>query len=529
MKKSAFPPIDKDKLLPLRFRRLGERVLVTGEDGAFALLGKEDFERFLKGKLRSGPAYRELVRAGLVRDPTAEQKIVDRLQRRCQHITQGPSLHIVILTLRCNQACVYCHASRKSPNARGLDMSLETARRVLDVIFQSPSPSLTIEFQGGEPTLNFEVLRFMVEDAYRRNEAARRELYFSLVSNLSTLHEAQIDFLIDNGVMVCTSIDGPAPLHDRNRRLPNRSAYRETRRVMDLFAEGYRRRGLDPSLAFVNALATISRSALEQPEALVDEYVALGQKAVHLRPLNPFGMGYRIWQREGYSAQEFLAFYRRALDQMIQLNRRGVEIMEKTASLMLTRILTDENPNYMDLRSPCGAAIGQLAYNFDGRVYTCDEGRMVGAMGDDIFCIGNVRTDDYGAIIRHPGVHAMCVSSCLEGLPGCSDCAYAPYCGVCPVYNYIMEGDLVARAPLNDRCRIQMGIFDTLFERMQDAAVRKLLKKWTENRDRSSVYRRLILQGQVSKNSRASSSKALSAARAQSRRGSRKKASRARK
>lgn len=526
MKKAPSTRLDAAKVLPFRFRRLGNRVLVTGEAGGFVQLKAGDFQRFLKGRLRAGPTYREMVRAGLIRDPKAERVLVERLRRRCEHITQGPSLHIVILTLRCNQACVYCHASRKSPNARGFDMSRATAARVLDVVFQSPSPSLTIEFQGGEPSLNFDVLRFMVEEAYRRNETARRELYFSLVSNLSPLEPAQIDFLIDHGVMVCTSIDGPALLHDRNRRLGRGSAYQEARRVMALFAEGYRRRGLDPSLAFVNALATVSRAALDQPEALVDEYVALGQKAVHLRPLNPFGMGYRVWQREGYSAQEFLAFYRRALDHMIALNRQGVEIMEKTASLMLTRILTDQNPNYMDLRSPCGAALGQLAYNHDGRVYTCDEGRMVGAMGDDIFCIGDVRRDDYATIIRHPGVRAMCVASCLEGLPGCSDCAYAPYCGVCPVYNYIMERDLVARAPLNDRCRIQMGIFNMLFERMQDPAVLKFFRKWTESRDRSSVYRRLTQRGQVSKNSRAPSSKTSRVARRQSPR-ARTKASRA--
>ncbi len=528
MKKIAPSPIDASKFLPFRYRRLGRRVLVTGEAGGFVQLEAKDFQRFLKGKLRTGPAYREMVRAGLIRDPKIERALVEHLRQRCEHLALGPSLHIVILTLRCNQACVYCHASRKSPAARGFDMSRATAARVLDVIFQSPSPSLTIEFQGGEPSLNFDVLRFMVEEAYRRNETARRELYFSLVSNLSPLRQAEIDFLIDNGVMVCTSIDGPAPLHDRNRHLARCSAYQETRRVMALFEEGYRRRGLDPSLAFVNALATVSRAALSQPEALVDEYVALGQKAVHLRPLNPFGMGYRVWQREGYSAQEFLAFYRRALDHMIALNRRGVEIMEKTASLMLTRILTDQNPNYMDLRSPCGAALGQLAYNHDGRVYTCDEGRMVGAMGDDIFCIGDVRKDDYAAIIRNPSVHAMCVASCLEGLPGCSDCAYAPYCGVCPVYNYIMERDLVARAPLNDRCRIQMGIFDMLFERMRDPDVLKFFRKWTESRDRSSVYRRLSQRGQVSKNSSASSSKTSRVTRLQSPR-KRTKASSARK
>ncbi len=256
------------------------------------------------------------------------------------------------------------------------------------------------------------------------------------------------------------------------------------------FSEAYEKRDMDPELAYVNVLATVSRSALEKPVALVDEYVRLGHKVIHLRPLNPFGMGKKVWAREGYTAEEFLDFWTKAVDHIIELNRGGVEIMEKMASLMLIRILTDENPNYMDLRSPCGAGLGQLAYNHDGRVYTCDEGRMVGAMGDELFCIGDVNQHSYDEIIRHPGVRSLCVASCVECLPGCSECAYAPYCGVCPVYNYVQEGDLGARCPDNDRCRIQKGMFDYLFERLAEPALEPILNKWTESRDRSSVYRR---------------------------------------
>lgn len=152
-------------------------------------------------------------------------------------------------------------------------MALETAARVLDVIFESPSPDLTIEFQGGEPALNFDVLRFIVEEGYRRNQGGERNLYFSLVSNLSTLNQEQIDFLVDNGVMVCTSIDGPEDLHDRNRRFSKKSSYKEAIKKIRAFERTYKRRGLDEELAYVNALATVSRSALKKPREMVDAYV----------------------------------------------------------------------------------------------------------------------------------------------------------------------------------------------------------------------------------------------------------------
>ena len=491
--KKPIPEVHNERLMPFRWRELDGRILLTNDAGDYAWLEREAFGDFLAGTLsEESPPYAELERRNLIRGPQAEKRVMDRTRARNQHLFAGPNLHILILTLRCNQACVYCHASRKPAKSKGFDMDLETAARVLDVVFDGPSPDLTIEFQGGEPALNFDVLRFVVEEAYKRNQDGRRDLYFSLVSNLSTLNQEQIDFLVDNGVMVCTSIDGPAQLHDRNRRFAEKSSYKDAIRKIKAFDRTYKKRGLDEELAYVNALATVSRSALKKPREVVDEYLRMGHKVIHLRPLNPFGMGLKIWAREGYTAQEFLDFYLEALDYIIELNQKGEEMMEKMASLMLTRILTDEDPNYMDLRSPCGAGLGQLAYNYDGRVYTCDEGRMVGAMGDDLFCIGDVHQDSYEDIIRHPGVRSLCVASCVECLPGCSQCAYAPYCGVCPVYNYIMEGDLVARYPANDRCRIQKGILDHLFRRLAEPGMEDLLRRWTESKDRSSVYRRIV-------------------------------------
>ncbi len=481
--------VRNDRLMPLRWREADGRILLTNDCGDYVWLDKPRFDRLMAGTLaKDRAAWAELTRRNMIRSPQTEAEVVRRIRQRSPHLLAGPSLHIVILTLRCNHGCIYCHASRQPAERRGFDMSRETASRVLDVILASPSPDLTIEFQGGEPSLNFDVLRYFVEEARRRNASGKKRLYYSLVSNLTTLTPPQIDFLVDHGVAVCTSLDGPAEIHDHNRPLRDGGSHRRTLAALEAFAAAYRRRKLDPSLAYVNALVTVSRGSLSQPEAIVDEYVRLGQKVIHLRPLNPFGMGRRIWGREGYTAEEFLRFWTRALDYIIELNKQGIEMAEKMASLMLTRILTDENPNYADLRSPCGAGLGQLAYNYDGRVYTCDEGRMVGAMGDDLFRIGDVRKDSYADIIAHPGLRSLCVSSCLECLPGCSDCAYAPYCGVCPVYNYVEQGDLVAHSAENDRCRIQMGMLDYLFRRLAEPGTEALLRRWTEVRDRSSVY-----------------------------------------
>ena len=130
------------------------------------------------------------------------------------------------------------------------------------------------------------------------------------------------------------------------------------------------------------------------------------------------------------------------------------------------------------MRSPCGAGIGQLAYNFNGNVYTCDEGRMLSRMGDESFLLGNVLKNDYQEIVGHQVVKSTCISSVLDGLPECCDCVYKPYCGVCPVYNHVEGGSIFARIPNNERCKIFKGIFDYIFEKLQDKKSASVFQHW---------------------------------------------------
>src|SRR5436305_290687 len=77
-------------------------------------------------------------------------------------------LHIFVTTLRCEHSCHYCQVSRQSADRVKYDMSEETALRALDLMFRSPASHLTLEFQGGEPLLNFDLIRFIVPRAKER-------------------------------------------------------------------------------------------------------------------------------------------------------------------------------------------------------------------------------------------------------------------------------------------------------------------------------------------------------------------------
>ena len=80
------------------------------------------------------------------------------------------AMHIFVVTLRCEHTCRYCQVSRQSSAKNEFDMTEESAAQALELAFRSPSPHLKIEFQGGEPLLNFPLVRWIVEEGKRINQ-----------------------------------------------------------------------------------------------------------------------------------------------------------------------------------------------------------------------------------------------------------------------------------------------------------------------------------------------------------------------
>lgn len=470
-----------------RYRKVGSKYVVTTDHGTFCFLDEAQLNQLIHGRIKKGTElYQELRTKGFLLDENLVDRVANDYERKYAYLFRGPVLHIIVVTLRCNEVCAYCHASRTDMAATEFDMSIPTAEKVVDLIMRAPSDTLTIEFQGGEPLANWEVVKHIVEYAKERSRQAGKRIMFSLVTNLSLMDEEKLKFILDNRLQVSTSLDGPKDLHDKHRKLFKGSAYDQTVYWMERLNTAYRDAGLDPTLYHVEALATITRDHLKRPKDLVDEYIARGCRAIFLRPLNPFGWATKTAQALGYTGQEFLDFYREALDYVIEKNRQGVEILERLAAIFLTKILTPDDPNYLDIRSPCGAGVGQIAYNHDGSIFTCDEGRMVFQQGDDAFKIGTVGVSDLRDVVTHDTVRSLMMASCLDSLPGCADCAYKPYCGTCPVYNYGEQGNIFPQNTTNDRCLIYKGIQDRLFEYLQsdDKELLDILNRWVVVKDR---------------------------------------------
>ncbi len=478
--RAAFTPGQSYGLLPFQFLRFDEgRTLVVNDVGEYLLISNDEFRAFSGRELdNTSTVYQDLKARHFLFDSSAStpfELLVTKYRTKKAFLAGFTKLHIFVVSLRCEHSCPYCQVSRVSTERDRFDMNEETAARALDLVFRSPADFVKIEFQGGEPLLNYERIVGIVLDAEARAEQSGKQVDFVVTTNLALVSDEMLEFFRDHSVCLSTSLDGPEVIHNTNRPRPTRNSYQLTIANLERARSVL---GQDR----VSALMTATRLSLAHPREIVDEYVARGFQAIFLRNLSPYGFAAKTSQSIGYTIDEFLLFYFDALEYIIELNLAGIHIVELYAQLLLTRIFTPFATGYVDLQSPAGAGIGVAVYNYDGDVYASDESRMLAEMGDHRFRLGNVHADSYERIFGGDELRRIVDASVVDSLPGCADCAFQSYCGADPIFNYATQGDLVGHRPTNDFHAKNFAIIKRLIAMYEsDPAIRSLFWAWIRN------------------------------------------------
>jgi uncharacterized protein len=475
---SDFQATDGYSLLPFRFSRLpGDRCVLTNLAGDCLVLRRKVVDALVRRRLSLHCSeYDDLKSRHFLTDAESSSAALELLatqyRTRFAHLASFTGLHIFVTTLRCNSTCTYCQASRQSATSTAYDMSPTVADKAVDFMFCSPSPTLKVEFQGGEPLLNFDIVRRVVERVEARNETERRDIEFVICSNLSVLSDDMLRFCVGRPVHFSTSLDGPAFLHNANR--PSTGGDSHTGTVAGIARV---RAALGPDR--VSALMTTSRASLKHATEIVDEYVARGFGGIFLRELNPYGFAAGGQAPNAYSTEEWLGFYKRALQHILEINYARVPFKEQYAALILRKMLTSFGTGFVDLQSPAGIGLSVLAYRYDGGIYLSDESRMLAEMGDDRFRLGSVLHDRYENVMFSDDFLTLLSETMAEGVPGCVDCAYLPYCGSDPVRHYRTQGDPVGFKPTSGFCKKHRGIFEYLILLLEDdPQARAVLRSW---------------------------------------------------
>lgn len=461
-------PLDdkNQRILPFQFSRFdGDDYLLVNESGEYIFLDSVEFHNLVQGEIApDSPSYFDLKSRHFLNTehlPETLELISAKYRSRKRFISNFTSLHMMVITLRCCNDCTYCQVTAEGDDAQGFDMSPEVARRVIDYIFKSPATAIKIEFQGGEPTLNWETLKEAVLYAKEVNNKHNKHLDFVVCTNLVKVGEEHLRFFKDHGISISTSLDGPKDLHDKSRVLRSGDgtydAVRENMyKAFDTLLRGN-----------VNALMTTTVDNIDHLREVIDEYVKLGLNGVFIRSLNPYGLAVTNVEDLGYPVERFVENFEKALDYIIQLNLNGTRFVEFYTCILLTRILTPFSTGFVDLQSPSGAGISGAIYDHNGDVYPADEARMLARMGDRRFCLGNVFADSYESIFGGELLREIVGKSCVEVMPYCGSCVYRSYCGSDPVRNYRETSDLMGHRPDNDFCRKNKLIFDVLFKKLK--------------------------------------------------------------
>lgn len=376
-------------------------------------------------------------------------------------ISAGPSLHIIVPTLQCAHSCQYCQVSR-SLEDQGHTMSLADLDAACDAIFLSPASTLTVEFQGGDPLLRFDLVQHAILRIEAKNRAESRAVRYVVASTLHQLTAEMCDFFRKHRVVLSTSVDGPAQLHNRNRPTRTRDAYEKTIAALQLAREKIGHHS-------VSALMTTTRASLDHPESIVDEYVRLGLPEIFIRPLSTYGFAKRNQGKLGYSVEEFANFYNRALDRVLWWNAQGTRLREVYASIIFNKMLSTFDAGYVDLQSPTGAGSSVLVYNYDGYVYPSDEARMLAEDGDASLRICRI-ADVHGSLAHHALVQDLQRASAPNKTAGCDTCAFHQFCGPNPIDARAQYGTMFAPVLSTEHCQRHMWLFDNMYRRLRDAS-----------------------------------------------------------
>jgi uncharacterized protein len=346
--------------------------------------------------------------------------------------------YTLCITQECNLACSYCYIPKR-PRV----MSLETARDAVDFIFRQAAgmDQLEIGFFGGEPLLEFELIRDVTPFIKSQPGFDRHRVGLTVVTNGTIFSDAIAEFLIAHDIRFCLSCDGPPHVQD---------AFRKS-------AAG------EPSSDRVEA--TI-RSALKSLPALLVNSVYRPETLESLPETIAYlsGLGLRqLYFNPDFSAPwtpadlaRLPAIYEEVAERYMELYLRGDPHF---ISLIDNKIAVIIRGGYQ-LPERCSMGRREMAFTPDRRIYPCE--RLIGAPEDDGHCIGSLDRgiDLSGLSCRHAGREAI--------NPECLTCGLQEYCMTwCGCSNYFMTGQYNRVGPFlcaSERAAIQAAFraFTTL-------------------------------------------------------------------
>ena len=195
----AYEQTPREELIQRMLEKYGDRADVTREELTECCEQIEELKQ--RGKLFA---------------PDTFSNMAGNLKERSAGVVKALCLHVAHT---CNLNCAYCFASQGNYHGDRAVMSLEVGKRALDFLIEN-SPgrtNLEVDFFGGEPLLNWDMIKELVAYARVREKEAGKNFRFTLTTNGVLVDDDVIEFSNREMSNVVLSLDGRKEVHDRFR------------------------------------------------------------------------------------------------------------------------------------------------------------------------------------------------------------------------------------------------------------------------------------------------------------------------
>src|SRR5690554_3043280 len=167
----------------------------------------------------------ELMGIGFFQEPNTKKITHPLTQDISFMLERGVSQLVLQVTQNCNFRCSYCAYTQNSGNQRlhsSQRMNFDTAKKALGFLHEHSidSPKINIAFYGGEPLLEFELIKKTVYLAEKKFSG--KTITYNITTNGSLLTEEVLDFFSKHRISLMISVDGPKEIHDKNRKFINK-------------------------------------------------------------------------------------------------------------------------------------------------------------------------------------------------------------------------------------------------------------------------------------------------------------------
>ena len=361
---------------------------------------------------------KELVEDGQLFTEDIYEPFVEKFKEKRQTVVKALCLHIAH---DCNLACKYCFAEEGEYHGRRALMSFEVGKKALDFLVANSGNrvNLEVDFFGGEPLMNWDVVKQLVAYGRSLEEPNNKKFRFTLTTNGVLLNDEVMEFVNKEMSNVVLSLDGRKEVNDRMR------PFRTGKGSYDLIVPKFQKLAESRNQTNYYIRGTFTRNNLDFSED-VKHFADLGFKQMSIEPVvGP--------EEDPYSIRE--QDLPQIMEESDKLALEYIDRYKKGNGFNFFHFMIDltQGPCVYKRLSGCGSGTEYLAVTPWGDFYPCHQ-----FVGNEDFLMGNV---DEG--ITKPELVKEFGNCNVYSKEKCKNCFAKFYCsGGCAANSYNFHGTI---------------------------------------------------------------------------------------